>query len=58
MEWEGDGYPVKGMFCRIVRNLSGALMFLSETKQHPAPISANIPDKANEAVLPCRITYL
>ncbi len=27
-------------------------MFLSETKQHPVPISANIPDKTNLAVLP------
>ena len=25
-----------------------------ETKQIPAPISANIPDQAYEAVLPCR----
>ena len=45
-------YPVKGMFCKNVRNFSGARMFLPETKQHLVPIQANIPDKANRAVLP------
>jgi hypothetical protein len=53
MEWEGEGYLAEGMFCKSVRNLSGALMFRSETKQIPVPLSANIPDKAYEAVLPC-----
>ena len=33
-------------------------MFLSETKQHPVPLSTNIPDQACEAVLPCRIKSL
>jgi hypothetical protein len=41
------------MFFKIVWNSSGALMFFSETKQLSVPISANIPDKANDAVLPC-----
>ncbi len=30
-------------------------MFLSEAKQHPVPLSINIPDMAYEAVLPCHL---
>ena len=35
-----------------------ALPVFPETKQHPVPLSANIPDKAYEAVLPCRVISL
>jgi len=40
----GYGNPVKGMFSSIVRPFVAPFPFLPETKQHPAPLSANIPD--------------
>ena len=58
----GSGYPVKGMFFSIVwflgTSLLGALLPVPpETKQLPISIQANIPDKANRAVLPYRVKF-
>jgi hypothetical protein len=56
MEWEGEGYPVKGMFGKIVWTFVAPFPVPLATKQHPVPISVNIPDKANDAIWPCRIS--
>jgi len=49
----GYGNPVKGMFSSIVRPFVALFSVSPETKLHLVPIQANIPDKANRAVLPC-----
>jgi hypothetical protein len=52
------GFSVKGMFSSIVRPFVAPFPVPLETKQHPVPFLANIPDQAYEAVLPCRVISL
>jgi hypothetical protein len=47
--------PVKEIFGCIIFPFSLPFPVSPETKQHPVSIQTNIPDKANRAVLPCRV---